>query len=126
MNTEGRPLSPHLTIYRWPISMILSILHRITGVAMSVGLVVLVLWLAAIAFDQASYESLRNMLASVPGRVLLLGWCFAFFLHLANGVRHLIWDTGRLFEKRQADVSAWIVLIAAVLMTAAYWLTIGG
>ena len=126
MNTEGRPLSPHLTIYRWPISMILSILHRITGVAMSVGLVVLVLWLAAIAFDQASYESLRNMLTSVPGRVLLPGRCFAFFLHLANGVRHLVWDTGRLFEKRQVDVSAWIVLIVAVLMTAAYWLTIGG
>ena len=126
MNTEGRPLSPHLTIYRWPISMILSILHRITGVAMSVGLIVFVLWLAAIAFDQSSYESLQSVLATFIGRLLLLGWCFAFFFHLSNGVRHLVWDTGRLFEKQQADTSAWIVLVVAVLMTTAYWLTIGG
>jgi succinate dehydrogenase / fumarate reductase cytochrome b subunit len=126
MNTDGRPLSPHLTIYRWPITMILSILHRVTGVAMSLGLIVFVLWLAAIAFDAPGYESLQNVLDTFVGRLLLLGWCFAFFFHLANGVRHLIWDTGRLFEKQQAEASAWVVLIAAVLMTAGYWLAIGG
>jgi succinate dehydrogenase / fumarate reductase cytochrome b subunit len=126
MNTDGRPLSPHLTIYRWPITMILSILHRVTGVAMSIGLIVFVLWLAAIAFDADAYRSLQDVLESIVGRLLLLGWCFAFFFHLANGVRHLIWDTGRLFEKEQAEVSAWVVLIVALLMTAGYWLAIGG
>ena len=125
MNTDGRPLSPHLTIYRWPITMILSILHRITGVAMSLGLVVYVIWLQAVAFDAPPYDSLRAFMASVPGRLLLAGWCFAFFFHLANGIRHLVWDTGRLFEKRQADLSAWVVLIAAVVMTAGYWLAAG-
>ena len=125
MNTDGRPLSPHLTIYRWPITMILSILHRITGLAMSLGLVVYVTWLQAVAFDTLSYESVRAFMTSVPGRLLLVGWCFAFFFHLANGIRHLVWDTGRLFEKHQADASAWVVLIVAVLMTAAYWLAAG-
>jgi succinate dehydrogenase / fumarate reductase cytochrome b subunit len=121
MSTEGRPLSPHLTIYRWPITMILSILHRITGVALSVGLVAFVVWLEAIAFDAVPYNSARDFMGSFIGQVLLFGWCFSFFLHLANGFRHLIWDTGRLFEKNQANASSWVVVVAAVVLTAAYW-----
>ncbi len=122
MNTSGRPLSPHLTIYRWPITMVLSIIHRITGVALSVGLVALVAWLAVIAYDFIPYDPVLAFMRSLPGRVVLFGFSFAFFFHLSNGIRHLIWDTGRLFEKRQVDMSAWIVLLASVSMTLFYWL----
>lgn len=121
MNTSGRPLSPHLTIYRWPITMVLSIIHRITGVALSVGLVALVAWLGVIAYDFIPYDPVLAFMRSLSGRVVLFGFSFAFFFHLSNGIRHLIWDTGRLFEKRQVDMSAWIVLLASVSMTLFYW-----
>ncbi|MGI9202985.1 MAG: succinate dehydrogenase, cytochrome b556 subunit [Woeseiaceae bacterium] len=124
MSREERPLSPHLTIYRWPITMTLSILHRMTGFALSVGLVAFVVWLEAIAWNVVPYDSLMEAMQSLVGQILLLGWLFSFSFHFANGIRHLIWDTGRLFEKRQADMSAWMVLVAAVLMTIAYWLAI--
>lgn len=126
MKTEGRPLSPHLSIYRWPISMTLSILHRMTGVALSVGLIVFVIWLEAIAFEAVSYERFTAFIGSLPGQLLLVGWCFAFFFHLGNGVRHLFWDVGMGFEKSQANASAWAVIIFSVAMTALYWLLVGG
>lgn len=121
MNTQGRPLSPHLGIYRWPVSMVLSILHRISGLALSAGLLVFVGWLAAIAFDPERYDSLQQFLQGAVGQLLLFGWCLAFFFHLASGVRHLIWDTGRLFEKKQIHASAWFVIVATLLMTFGYW-----
>jgi len=124
MSKEERPLSPHLTIYRWPITMTLSILHRMTGFALSVGLVAFVVWLEAIAWNIIPYDTLATAMQSLIGQVLLLGWLYSFSFHLANGIRHLIWDTGRLFEKQQADTSAWIVLAASVLMTVGYWLAI--
>ena len=124
MSKEERPLSPHLTIYRWPITMTLSILHRMTGFALSVGLVAFVVWLQAIAWNAIPYETLATAMQSFVGQILLLGWLFSFSFHFANGVRHLVWDTGRMFEKQQADTSAWVVLAAAVLMTVGYWLAI--
>ena len=124
MIKEGRPLSPHLTIYRWPITMMLSILHRISGVALAVGFVAFVVWLEAIAFDAISYERYSMVMQSSLGRLALFGWLFCFFFHLANGVRHLIWDSGRLLEKQQADVSAWFVLITAVVLSGGYWVMV--
>lgn len=124
MSKEGRPLSPHLTIYRWPITMTLSILHRMTGVALAAGFVVFVIWLEAIAYDVVPYDSLHSIMQGIVGQLALLGWLFCFFFHLSNGIRHLIWDTGRLFEKHQAELSAWFVLVAAVIMTAGYWFVV--
>ena len=124
MIKDGRPLSPHLTIYRWPITMMLSILHRISGVALAVGFVAFVIWLTSIAFDAVSYESFSALTQGGIGQIALFGWLFCFFFHLANGIRHLIWDTGHLFEKRQADSSAWLVLITAVILSAGYWVTV--
>ena len=121
MSDTERPLSPHLSIYRWPITMTLSILHRITGVAMSVGLIALAYWLLAVAAGGADYETATVLLSSVFGRLCLVGWSFAFFLHLANGIRHLFWDVGRGFEKKQADASAWFVLLFAVAATVIFW-----
>ncbi len=122
MNKTGRPLSPHLSIYRWPITMTLSILHRGTGVALSVGLIALVLWLQSIASGAGSYQTIMGWMDTVAGKLLLLGWTYAFFFHLSNGIRHLFWDAGLGFELRQATISAWTVVTASILMTAVYWL----
>ena len=124
MSNQGRPLSPHISIYRWPITMVLSILHRATGIAMSVGLIVFATWLLNAAEGPVAYQYFRALMSGIVGQVLLIGWTFAFFLHLGNGVRHLFWDTGRGFEKRQANASAWFVLVFAAILTAAFWVAV--
>ena len=124
MRDTERPLSPHLSIYRWPITMTLSILHRVTGVAMSVGLLVLAAWLVSAAAGPVEYDAFTALLDTLLGRALLIGWSFAFFYHFGNGIRHLVWDVGYGFEKHQANASAWIVLISAVVVTAAFWLVL--
>lgn len=123
MSDTGRPLSPHLSIYRWPITMTLSILHRATGVALSVGLVIFVGGLVAAASGAVSYDRFSDLLGTVAGRLLLIAWSAAFFYHLLNGIRHLVWDFGLGLEKDQANKSAWLVLVLTVVMTVAYWLS---
>ena len=95
MSQPSRPLSPHLQVYRWQVSNTLSILHRMTGVALSIGAVALVSWLLALAAGQASFLQLSGLFRSLIGQLLLLGWSFAFFYHLCNGIRHLAWDIAR-------------------------------
>jgi len=121
MSNQGRPLSPHLSIYRWPITMALSILHRATGIALSVGFIALVIWLFDAASGPESYAVFEAVMGSMFGKLLLVGWSFAFFYHLCNGVRHLVWDTGRGFEKSQANVSSWLVLVCAAILSAVFW-----
>jgi succinate dehydrogenase / fumarate reductase cytochrome b subunit len=121
MSNNGRPLSPHLSIYRWPITMTMSILHRATGVAMSVGFIVLAGWLFDAAMGAETYAAMLSYLDTMVGKLLLMGWSFAFFFHLANGVRHLVWDSGRGFEKTTANASAWFVLLLAIVFTALFW-----
>jgi succinate dehydrogenase / fumarate reductase cytochrome b subunit len=122
-NTE-RPLSPHLSIYRWPVTMTLSILHRITGVAMSIGLILLAGWLVQAAAGPEQYQQVRTAMGSLPGRILLVLVGFAFFLHFCNGIRHLVWDLGYGFEKQQASASAWWVLALALALNTVYWLLV--
>ncbi len=121
MSNPDRPLSPHISIYRWPITMVLSILHRISGIALSVGFVVFVAWLFDAASGPETYAVFLSAMDSVIGKLLLVGWSFAFFYHLSNGARHLLWDTGRGLEKDQANASSWWVLIATVVFTAVFW-----
>jgi succinate dehydrogenase / fumarate reductase cytochrome b subunit len=121
MTNSGRPLSPHLSIYRWPITMVLSIVHRMTGVAMSLGLIVFAAWLMRVAAGPEAYLGFTTAMSGLIGKLLLIGWSFAFFFHVANGVRHLVWDTGRGFEKQQANRSAWFVVLFAVGATAVFW-----
>jgi len=102
--------------------MTLSILHRITGVALAVGLIAVVGWLASVAFSADAYAVVAGFMDTSIGKLLLLGWSICFFFHLANGIRHLFWDVGMGFEMRQANASAWFVIVATVLMTAGYWL----
>ncbi len=124
MNDSGRPLSPHLSIYRWPVTMAVSILHRATGVAMSVGLIIFAVWLMQIAAGPEQYAEFSRLMSSLFGKLALVGWSYAFFFHLCNGVRHLVWDAGHGFEKHQADASAWFVLVVSILLTVAFWLVL--
>jgi succinate dehydrogenase / fumarate reductase cytochrome b subunit len=101
--------------------MVSSILHRATGVAMSVGLIVLVAWLFDAASGPDAYAVFASAMSSLPGRLFLYGWSLAFFYHLSNGIRHLVWDAGYGFEKEQASASAWLVLVASVVLTVIFW-----
>jgi succinate dehydrogenase / fumarate reductase cytochrome b subunit len=119
-----RPTSPHLLIYRWQIGNSLSILHRLTGIALSLGVVALCYWLVSLASGQDSYASATALLTSPVGLLLLAGWTFAFFYHLLNGIRHLFWDLGRGFERTQRHASGWFVVIAAFGLTLGVWMSI--
>lgn len=121
MNRNDRPLSPHLSIYRWPVTMVSSILHRASGIAMSVGFIVLVGWLFDAASGPETYAGFVAVMGSGFGKLLLAGWSLAFFYHLANGIRHLAWDTGRGFEKSRASATAWLVIVAAIALTVVFW-----
>lgn len=119
-----RPLSPHLSIYRFQHTMALSILHRISGVWLSVGLLGLVYWLSSVASGEAAYEHARALLGGWFFRLLLLSWLAAWCYHLVNGLRHLGWDAGFGIEKAQARRSARVVIVLAALglLLAAYLL----
>ena len=121
MFDSGRPLSPHLSVFRWPITMVLSILHRMTGVALSVGLVVYAVWLMAAAAGTGLYEGMNAFFGTFIGKLMLIGWSAAFFLHLANGIRHLVWDAGFGFERSSANATGWLVVVATVLATGLFW-----
>jgi len=119
--SDPRPLSPFTTIWRWHITMLASILHRLSGVALYGGAFVLVAWLAAASMGQTVYMRFVALMGSIPGLVVLFGLTLALCFHLLNGVRHLVWDSGAGYEKQTADRSAWTVLILALLLTIAIW-----
>jgi len=120
MDRVDRPLSPHATLYSWQITNTLSILHRLTGIFLSLGAFVLVWWLMSLAGGQSAYQSTSELIDSVPFKLLACAWIFSFFFHLANGVRHLFWDVGHGFEPGQIRASGWAVVVFAVLAGAAY------
>jgi len=117
-----RPLSPHLQIFRWHILMATSIGHRISGVVLALGLPVLAWWLSAAASGPEAYYKVTGMLGSWYGQLALLVWSLAFWYHLANGVRHLIWDSGHGLELEPARKGGWAVMALAPVLTAATWL----
>jgi succinate dehydrogenase / fumarate reductase cytochrome b subunit len=112
-----RPTSPHALIYRWQIGNTLSILHRLTGAALSLGLLVLSYWFVSLAGGPGSYATATRLLVSPLGLALLLAWTFSFLYHLLNGVRHLFWDAGRGFERTQRHLSGWLAVLGAVALT---------
>lgn len=120
MHGVQRPLSPYLGIYRWGITMWLSSLHRICGLLLSAGAIVLGIWLIALASGPDSYRSLQEIVAGVWFKVPLVAWTFCFFFHLANGVRHLAWDVGVGFDPKAIKMSGWTVVVVTVLATAAF------
>jgi succinate dehydrogenase / fumarate reductase cytochrome b subunit len=124
MAQVSRPTSPHLTIYKWQITMVLSILHRMTGAALYFGSLLFILWLCIAAYAPPYYEQLHKLLASIPGQICLMGWSFSLFLHLANGIRHLFWDMGYGYSVPVANRSGIAVLLLTLLATVALWLGI--
>ncbi len=124
MDSGNRPLSPHLGVYRWQWTMVYSILHRFTGIALSLGAVVLVLWLVALAAGPSAFETFQALLLSPLGIAALVGWTLAFFYHLLNGVRHMVWDTGCWLDLEKAQLSGHLVAGGAVALTALLWLLV--
>lgn len=120
-HTADRPLSPHLQIYRWPLGMAMSIIHRVSGVALAVGTAMVAWMLVAAATGPEAWTTFRDFCLSPWGQFMLLGWTAALSYHLCNGVRHLIWDTGRLFTIKNANAAGYVVLLGAAAITIGMW-----
>jgi len=118
---SGRPLSPNIQIYRPQLTSVLSIANRITGIFLSIGAIGMVVWLIAAATGPQPYAAVQGAMTSWIGQIVLVGFTFAFFLHLCGGIRHLVWDAGYGFELRSIYVSGWAVVAASVVLTVAAW-----
>ena len=118
----ARPLSPHVFIYRWPLAAILSILHRATGVGLAIGVLLLTWWVTAAAVGPSAFDQATGFIGSPIGLFFMLGFSLALFFHLCNGIRHLVWDAGKGFEKSTTATSNAIVIVAALTLTAVAWL----
>ena len=116
---ENRPLSPHLTIYRPQLNSVLSIMHRITGIVLFVGLVLLILWFFSLALGQAGFELFGMLINSLIGRLILIGSLCALWYHFFAGVRHLFWDIGIGFNLLWVKRSSYAVIIATISLTIA-------
>ena len=122
MSSGNRPLSPHLQVYRLQWTMLLSISHRITGVGLAVGTLLLVYRQASAAAGPESFATAQAIVGSFIGRLFLFGWTFALFYHLCNGIRHLVWDAGYGFELDDAYRSGLAVVGASVALTVSSWI----
>ena len=116
---ENRPLSPHLTIYRPQLNSVLSIMHRITGIVLFVGLVLLILWFFSLALGQVSFELFGVLINSLIGRLILIGSLCALWYHFFAGVRHLFWDIGIGFNLLWVKRSSYAVIMATISLTIA-------
>lgn len=130
-----RPLSPHLSVYRWQIQMVTSIVHRATGIALSVGLLVLAWGLLALARGEAAWHVFTACAGSVIGIILLVGWSWSLFYHLCNGIRHLLQDAGLGYRIRRHGkqnvneatfvATSWTAVIASLALTVICWIIVG-
>jgi succinate dehydrogenase / fumarate reductase cytochrome b subunit len=114
-------MSPHLQVWRWHLTMATSILHRATGCALYVGALIAAAWAVALAQGPDSYALFKGLLGSALGKVVMFGLTISLFYHLANGVRHLVWDTGRGLDVKSANASAVLVIAFAAAATLAVW-----
>ena len=129
MPSPDRPLSPHLQVYRPQMTSILSILHRVTGVALTAGTLLLTWWLVAAAYGPHAFATVQGFIGSFVGQLLLWGFTFALFYHLGNGIRHLAWDFGWGFELTEVRTSGIAMLAfagAATLVTLITAYAVGG
>ena len=118
---EGRPLSPHLQIYKIQITSLLSILHRGTGIVLYGGSILWALWFVALAAGPESYTKMQGFLLHPFGLIILLGWSFSFFYHFFNGIRHLMWDLGLGYEMSTVRRTGWIVVFSSIFLTILAW-----
>lgn len=122
MKPDTRPMSPHLQIYKLPLEGILSISHRISGVGISVGMLLLLYWVGAAAYGPEAYEAAMGFITSWFGYLLLLGFSVAFFFHTVSGIRHLVWDVGVGLTKEEARRSSYAVVAATGVLTVLAWI----
>lgn len=121
---KARPLSPHLQIYKPMLTMMMSIFHRLTGVGLYFGALVFTWWLMAAASGPEYYNWVMELLATLPGMLVLILVSWAFFHHMLGGIRHFIWDFGKGFELATVEMMAWVNLVGAIVLTALFWLFI--
>ena len=117
----NRPLSPHLSIYRMQINMLMSILHRITGAANYFGTAFLAAWLICAAMGAKQYNDINALLSHPVGMVLVFGYTWSVIHHMVGGVRHLIWDTGRGFSIGQVNSLSWLTILLSLTLTVLVW-----
>lgn len=121
MATDNRPLSPHLQVYRPQLTSVMSFTHRTCGMLLSLGMVMAVVWLLALASGEGAFQTVNGWLAHPLGLAALLIWTASLYYHFLNGIRHLLWDSGWLLELRGAYASGWTVLVLTVVLTAITW-----
>jgi succinate dehydrogenase / fumarate reductase, cytochrome b subunit len=119
--TVERPLSPHLGIYRLTITMVMSIVHRITGGALYFGTLLLAAWLISLAMGERAYDSVNALFGHPLGKLVLLGYTWAVVHHMLGGMRHLLWDTGRGLDLKSVDFLSWLTIILSPTATVAVW-----
>lgn len=119
-----RPLSPHLQIYKPTITMMMSILHRITGAALFFGTLLVVGFLLALASGKASFTTAQAIYGSALGKLVLFGYTFALYQHMLGGIRHFIWDTAAGLERETRFKLAWATLIGAIALTVITWICV--
>jgi len=120
-NKVQRPLSPHLQVYKLPLTGLMSISHRITGAGLVVGTLLIAAYLIAAATSEIHYNTVMSIATSKPGQIIMFLWSFALYFHMFNGIRHMFWDTGRFLQKAQAMRTNYVVLLCAVVATAITW-----
>jgi succinate dehydrogenase / fumarate reductase cytochrome b subunit len=119
--TVERPLSPHLGIYRMTITMLMSIVHRITGAALYFGTILLAAWLVSAAMGEKQFARINELLGHPVGKLILLGYTWALLHHMLGGLRHFVWDTGRAMQPKAADALAWLTILGSLSLTAIVW-----
>jgi len=126
MTDNRNPLSPHLQIYRWHISSLLSITHRISGVINLLALILIFFWITFLSFGESNYDLFLSTINSFFGKFILIGFTWSMSFHLLSGIRHLFWDLGYGYEIKTANISGIIVIIFSLVMTIAFWLVARG
>ena len=122
MNDSKNPLSPHIQIYRWHISSLLSITHRISGVINLLSLILIFFWLLVLSFGENNYELFLSIINNIFGKFILIGFTWSMSFHLLSGIRHLAWDLGYGFEIKTANISGLIVIVSSLILTVIVWL----
>jgi len=123
--TDKRPMSPHMQIWRWHITMLGSILHRFTGIGLYVGALVAAGWLYCLMLGPGYYDAFEKIAGSIAGQVVLFGFTLCALYHALNGVRHLFWDAGQGFTPKVASATGWLVLVVAIIGAIGIWLAAG-
>ncbi len=121
-NARNRPISPHLQVYKLPLTAILSIMHRGTGVVLAIGTLLVAWWLAALAGGEGPFNTANAILGSWLGKLVLFGWTWALFYHLSNGIRHLVWDAGFGFDLPTTRLTNKVVIGSSFILTILLWI----